>query len=45
MAREIQQAYDRAKQTKGSASTQFQAWESFVSDYPEDNPYLKTVPQ
>ena len=42
-AREIQQAYDRTKQTKGSASTQFQAWESFVSDYPEDNPYLKTA--
>ncbi len=42
-AREIQQAYDRVKQTKGSASTQLQAWESFVSDYPDDNPYLKTA--
>ena len=42
-AREIQQAYDRVKQTKGSASTQLQSWESFVSDYPDDNPYLKTA--
>ena len=42
-AKEIQAAYDQAKNKKGSASTQLQSWESFVSDYPDDNPYLKTA--
>ncbi len=42
-AREIQQAYDRTKQTSGGASEQLRAWESFATDYPDDNPYLKTA--
>ena len=42
-AKEIQQAYDRTKQSGGSATEQVGAWESFVSDYPDDNPYLETA--
>ena len=42
-AKEMKEAYNEAKASEGSASEQLAAWEQFVADYPDDNPYLKTA--
>ena len=42
-AKEVKEAYNRAKSGKGSASEKLAAWEKFLADYPDKNPYLKTA--
>jgi formylglycine-generating enzyme required for sulfatase activity len=42
-SKDLKAAYNAAKASKGSASEQLSAWERFIADYPDKNPYLKTA--
>jgi uncharacterized protein len=42
-SKELKAAYNAAKAAQGTAGAQLALWEKFVSDYPDNNPYLKTA--